>query len=264
MSWRWVRDPWKRRSVLAIVAVVLAVLCVWPQTYLAKAQLMPDNSGGGLAALLGQTGGGGALASLGALIGGRQSIESDLTVARSLAVAEDAADQMRREGFLPAKAPNAEGVDRGASALRHQTDIEVVRGGILQVSVVDHRPDFAKALVTAYAIAIRQRLGTLDVEEADKKKTVAADRMANATVNLARAQGELDRFRLANKLADPQVELGAAISLVTGLQARLAAQQAQLATLDKFATRDNIQIQAARAQVEAIKSSNRRRRGRRQ
>jgi uncharacterized protein involved in exopolysaccharide biosynthesis len=222
----WVRDPLKRRGALAVVAVILAVFCVWPRPYLARAQLMPDNSGGGLASLLGQTGGGGALASLGALIGGRQSIESDLTIARSLAVAEDVTNRLRQEGRLPAGTRTAGGPDRDVSALRHKADIEVIRGGILQVSVVDHRPEFAKALVTAYVLAIRSRLEALNVEEAKQKKAIATDRMADATINLARAQSELDRFRLANRLAEPQIELGAAISLVTSLEARLAAQQA--------------------------------------
>jgi capsule polysaccharide export protein KpsE/RkpR len=187
------------------------------------------------------------------LIGGRQSIESDLTIARSLAVAVDAANRLRQEGVLPARAGNEEGPERSVSALRHKADIEVIRGGILQVSVVDHRPAFAKALVTAYVLAIRNRLEALNVEESKQKKAIAADRLADATLNLARAQSELDRFRLANRLAEPQIELGAAISLVSGLEARLAAQQAELATLEKFATNDNIEVQTARAEVEAIK-----------
>jgi hypothetical protein len=248
----WMREPLKRRSILAVIAVVLAVFCVWPRPYLARAQLMPDNSGGGLASLLGQTGGGGALASLGALVGGRQSIESDLTIARSLAVAEDAAKTLRQEKLLPAEVANKEGPDRAVSALRHKAEIEVVRGGILQVSVVDHRPDFAKALVSAYELAIRNRLEGLNIEQAKQKKAIAADRLADASINLARAQSELDRFRLANRLAEPQLELGAAVSLVSGLEARLAAQQAELATLEKFATNDNIGVQTARAEVEAI------------
>jgi uncharacterized protein involved in exopolysaccharide biosynthesis len=253
MQSRWVREPLRRRGILVVAAIVLAFFCVWPRPYLARAQLMPDNSGGGLASLLGQTGGGGALASLGALIGGRQSIESDLTIARSLDVAADAASRMRQEGWLHAGPRNEPGPDRDVAALRHKADIEVVRGGILQVTVVDHRADYAKALVAAYTQAIRSKLAALNVEIAEQKKAIAANQMAQATVNLARAQTELDRFRLANRLAEPQIELGSAISIVTSLEARLAAQEAELAILQKFATSENIEVQAARAQVEALK-----------
>ncbi len=208
---------------------------------------MPDDSGGGLAALLGNAGGGGALASLGALVGGHQSIESDLTIARSQAVANDVADRLRRGGLGRGKTP-----DRIAAALRHSVDIEAIRGGILQITVLDHDPAYAKSVVSDYVLALRGRLATLNLEQTEQKKVVAAERMAEATISLTRAQGALDRFRLANRLAVPQIQLGAGISLVTELQGKLQAQQAELQTLQQFATRDNIQVQATRAKIGAL------------
>jgi uncharacterized protein involved in exopolysaccharide biosynthesis len=251
MSWPWVRDPLKRRSVLAIMVLVLAVLSIWPRPYLARAELMPDQNGGGLPSIL--SGGSGTLASLGALIGARQSIESDLTIARSQAVADVAADRLRRDGLLPTKDRDAGDSHGAPAALRHKVDIEAITGSILQVSVTDRDPVFAKAAVNDYILAIQSRLAAISAEQSTQKKAVAADRMADASVGLARAQSELDRFRLANKLAAPEVELGAAISLVTALEARLQAEETQLATLKTFATDNNVAVQAVRAQIGALR-----------
>jgi uncharacterized protein involved in exopolysaccharide biosynthesis len=250
IGWRWVRDPWRRRSLLLIGLIVLAFLSVWPRVYVAKAALMPEDNSGGLASIL--SGAGGTLASLGSLIGGRQSIEADLTIARSLAVAQDAAGRLKRDGYLGGA--HSGDIGQAAAVLRHRVVAEAIRGSILQLSVTDRDPAFAKAAVSDFADALRSRLQALDVTQTGQKKAIAANRMAEATLNLARAQSALDRFRLANRLAEPQIELGAAISLVTGLQARLQAEESQLATLEKFATDDNIQVQASRSQIEALKN----------
>jgi capsule polysaccharide export protein KpsE/RkpR len=217
----------------------------------AKAELMPDQSDVALPSILGA--GGGALASLGALIGARQSIESDLTIARSEAVADTAADRLRSQGKMMRAATEGRQPDLAGAILRKKVDVEVLTGSVLQVSVQDHDPNFAKAAVGAYAQAIRQHLATISAEESTQKKGIAAERLADSSVKLARAQSALDQFRLTNRLAAPEIELGAAISLVTGLQAKLQADQATLVGLEKFATNDNIQVQAMRAEIDALK-----------
>ena len=93
----WVQNPFRRRGAVVIAAIVLAVLCVWPRPYMARAQLLPNDYGGSLASLLGAAGGGGALA-LGALFGGHQSIESDVTITRSQAVLGVVVRRLRLEG----------------------------------------------------------------------------------------------------------------------------------------------------------------------
>jgi hypothetical protein len=251
MGWPWVRDPLRRRGILAVMALVLAVLSIWPRHYLASAEMMPDQSGSGLPSIL--SGGGGALASLGALIGSRQSIESDLTIARSQAVAEDAAGRLRQQGLLKAARASAGGGNTSAAAIGHLVNVEALSGSIVRVSVSDRDPGFAKAAVAAYVQAIRDRLAAISAGQSTLKKAVAADRMADASLSLARAQSALDQFRLANRLAEPQAELGAAVSLVTALQGKLQAAETELATLQTFATDENFQVQATRAQISALR-----------
>ena len=246
---RWARDPWKRRGTIAVAMLVLAVLCIWPRHYEARAELLPDDAGSVLSSLLGSASGGtGGLLSLGSLLGNKQSIESDLTIARSQVVLDDVVRRLHHEGRVSGD------LDRAATKLRHKVDMEAVRGSILSVTVVDHDAVFAKAVVTDFVAAIRARVAAITLEQAGQKRAVAVNRLGDASIQLARAQAALDRFRAQNKLAAPEVQLGAAVSLVTELQARLDAEEAQLQALQRFATNNNFQIQAAQAQVAALRS----------
>jgi capsule polysaccharide export protein KpsE/RkpR len=188
------------------------------------------------------------LLSLGNLLGNHQTIESDLTIARSQVVLSDVVRRLHTEGRISGD------LDRAEIKLRHKVELEAVRGSILRITMTDHDPAFAKAVVTDFVAAIRQRVAAITREQAGQKREVAVDRMSDATIELARSQAALDRFRAENKLAAPEAQLGAAVSLVTNLQARLDAEEAQLETLQRFATGSNFQIKAAQAEVSALRN----------
>lgn len=244
----FVRDPRLRRITVAVLAVVLAVLSVWPPLYVAKTEMVANDAGGTLTSLLG---GGGLTGSgiLGSLLGGRQSIEVDLTVARSQAVLEGTAVRLRREGRL-----KQGDLATAAYGLRGKLDIAAIRGGVLLITVRDHDRDLAKAIVTDYVAALRERLSELNEEQTAQKRAVVDNRLGNASVALESAQAALDQFRAANRLAAPEAQLGPAISLVTGLQATEQAEKAELQAQSQFATADNMEIKAARARLAATES----------
>ena len=243
----WIRNPLKRRLSVVAMALVLAVLCVWPRQYMARADLMPDDSGGGLSSALGA--GGGGLLTLGALLGNHQSIEADLTIARSQAVIIDVVRRMHLAS------PNAYGDERRAEIkLRHKADIESIRGSILQITVKDRDPGVAKAIVESFVVAVRGRLTRLNLDQAAQKKAVAVDRMGRSAIELANAQDAMARFRAVNRLAAPEIQLGASVTLLTGLQARLEAEQVGLQALRKFATNDNIQVQSTEAEIASLRN----------
>lgn len=247
MGLPWVRDPLRRRATLAVLAVIAAIFSVWPREYLAKADLIPDDSGGGLSSLLSSAGGGGLL-SLGALLGNHQSIEADLTIARSEIVIDDllkALPEAQRARL--GKGPMA------AVRLRKQTDLESIRGSILEITVKDRDPALAKALTQGFVTAIRGRLTTLNLEQAAEKKAVAQNRLAQATSDVARTQAALNSFRAANHLAAPEIQLGSAVAVQAALQGRLEAEEVQLQTLRKFATGNNVEVQAEQAQIAGLR-----------
>ncbi len=247
---RWARDPWKRRGSLAIAMIVLAVLCVWPRHYVARTEMLPNDAGSTLSSVLGSAGGtaGGVLA-FGSLLGNHASpIESDLTISRSQVVVADVVRRLHAEGLLSGD------LERAQAKLHHKATMEAMRGGILRVEITDHDPVFAKAAVTDYVAAITARVAAITREQAARKKEVTVSRLNAATIELAQAQRALDQFRATHKLAAPEIQLGAAVSLVTGLQAKLDADEAQLQALQRFATPGNFEVQALQAEVSALRN----------
>ncbi|MEO8927293.1 MAG: hypothetical protein ABI306_09030 [Caulobacteraceae bacterium] len=241
----WFRRPLRRRITFAVAALVLAVLCVWPRHYVAKADLMPQDSGGGLASLLNQSVG---LVSLGALLGSHQSIEADLTIGRSEAVLRAVVDRLHLVG-------HGRFHDRRQAeiALQKKIDVSAIRGSILQVQASDSDPEFARALVAASAAAIQDRLTTLSLEQAAQKRTVADNRMAEATKRLADAQAAITRYRTVNRLAAPEIQLGAGVAQLASLQGQLQAKEVELQTVERFATGDNIRVQAVQTEVAGLR-----------
>ncbi|MBA3811649.1 MAG: capsule biosynthesis protein [Caulobacteraceae bacterium] len=247
METPWLRHPTRRRFAFGIAAAVLAVLCVWPRHYVARAALFPQESASGLSGFLSQQGSGGGLAGLGALLGQRPAIETDLAVGRSNAVARDVAARLRLVGR-----PGFENLDRAEVRLRRKVDIAALRGSILQITAKDADPAFAKSLADAFAAAIQSRLAALTLGQSTQKRAVADNRMNEATLRLAKAQAALGRFREANKLAAPPAQLGVAVTQLGALQARLQAKRVELDILRQFATDQNLQVRAARAEIAGL------------
>jgi tyrosine-protein kinase Etk/Wzc len=244
----WFRHPWRRRLTFAVAALVFAILSLWPRHYLAEAQLLPQDSGGGLSATLAQQGTGGML-SLGALLGNKQPVESDLTIARSHAVLNLIIDKLRlvgRSGYSSR--------EQAAVKLKRKLSVIAIRGSILQIQVEDKDPDLARAIAGAAAGAIQDRLATISVAQAAQKRAVANDRFSHATVELAQAQAAISRFRTANKLAAPLEQLGAQVGLLASLEGRLNAKEIEVATLRQFVTPDNIKMQTALAELAVLRS----------
>ena len=244
----WLRDALRRRLTFGGVCLVLAVLCFFPRHYLAKAQLMPQSPGGGLSAML-SGGANGGLLSLGALIGQRQSIEAELAIARSHAVAVSVIDRLhltQRAGFHDPQ--------QAVLKLQKKTNIEAVRGSIIQIAVTDSDAAFATDIASAYAASIEERLATLNRRQTAAKRAVAEAKLDETTLKLARAQAALSQYREANKMAAPEGQLSAAVLQLGALQGRLQAKQVELGTLLRFATNDNVQVQAARAEIAGLQA----------
>jgi uncharacterized protein involved in exopolysaccharide biosynthesis len=243
---RWVRQAWRRRLIFAIATLLFMVLSVWPRHYTAEAELMPQDTGNGLSAALSQQGAGGML-SLGSLIGNKQPIEADLTIARSHAVREKVIADLHllgKRGF--------ETMAKAEARLRHKLSIVAIRGSILQFIIQDPDPRVAQAIAAAASNEVQNRLAALSVEQAAQKKTVALNRLSDATTRLAQAQAALTHFQTEHKLAAPEQQLTAGVNLLAGLQAQLQAKDVEIAARRNFATTNNFELQAALAQREAL------------
>ena len=242
----WIRNDLYRRTILAGLCVVFALLAIWPRHYLARTQMSPQDSSGGLSGVLAQAG---ALVSLSALVGNHAPIEDDLVVARSNIVLKGVVELLNLyRGNDP---------DRWAFyelKIRHQVDISAIRGSILQVDVTDQNPVHAVVIATDFVRSIRDRLSDISREETALKQAIANNRMANATTRLADAQAALMRFQTENKLAAPEAELGANVSLLASLQGQFDAKEVQLNSARQFMTPDNIQLKSLSQELESLKA----------
>jgi len=243
---RWFRSPLKRRATFAAAAFVVGVLCLYPRHYVARADLLPQDTGGGLSGVIGQSG---ALVSLGALIGSHQSIEVDVTVARSEAVLRDVIGRMQLIGRGRGQFRDMPDAER---KLRKKVDVEAIRGSILQVKSQDANPVFARNFVAAYAWAIQNRLTTLTLRQVAAKRAVANERLAQSAARLTAAQRAITNYRSVNKLAAPEIQLGAAVTELATLQARLQAKQVELQMVERFTTGSNIQLQSIQTEITSI------------
>lgn len=244
----WFRRPWTRRAVFAAAAFIAGLLCLWPQHYLAEADLLPEDSSGGLSAALSQ-GTGSALINLGSLIGNKQPVEADLTIARSEAVLIGI---IRRLG---SKLNHRYGDETAAArGIRKKIMIESVRGSVLQITARDHDPAFAQALAAAAAQSVQARLSELNLAQTEQRRAVATNRMADATQALTASQRALEQFRETHHLAEPIQQLGVAVGLLANIQAQVQAKQIEISTLQNFATKDNIKLQSAQAELKALQA----------
>ncbi len=243
-----IRRNRSRRISVAVVAVVLLVLTFFPEHYLAEAQLMPQDSGGGLSTALASQGSSGGLLSLGALLGNKQPVEADLTIARSQAVINLIIQRLHLIGRS-----NAADLQKTQAKLAKKIGIIAIRGSILQITIKDADRDFARRLAAATAQSIQDRLTQISLAQAAQKRAIASARLSDAAITLAKTQGALGSFRSANRLAAPEQQLGTAVGLLASLEGRLQAKQVEVDTLRRFTTGSNIQLQSAVAELAALR-----------
>jgi tyrosine-protein kinase Etk/Wzc len=241
------RDASRRRIGCALAGALLVFFCYFPRSYVARVELAPHESSVGLNAVL--SGGANGL-NLGALLGQPQSIQGDVAIGRSHAVAQDAIKKLRL-------------VERGVYhdtgeaevELSRKVDVEAVHAALLQIRIEDYDPVFAREVAVAYSEAIRARFAALSLSQVVRKRALAENRLSMAQMDLARDQAALEAFREVNNLAVPEAQFGAAVVQLSLLQARLQAKQVQLSTLSQFATDDNVEVRAVRAEIDGLQAS---------
>ncbi len=242
-------DARLRRRAYALIALILALLTVFPQPYVARAKVLPqDNNSIGLGSMMNALGG--QLQGFAALFGGaKQQTDMYLAVGRSSEVGHEVIRKLKLvgpEGYASAT--------KARIALARKVDVHSLTGGIIEVEVRTHDAGEAEALTRAYVGAIGNRIIALGKDRVERKRAIVAERFKEAADRVATTENALNDFRRRNKLAEPQAELGAALSVRAGLEARLQAKQVELQTLQKFQGPENPQLMAVQSEVAALRS----------
>lgn len=239
-------EPRKRRRAYAALALVLAALCVFPQPYVAREKVLPqDPSSLGL----GLSGGaGGGLQGVAALLGGaKQPIDLYLAMARSTEVADAVIAHL---GLVGA---DGYATQRDARlALARRVDVHSLTGGIIEIETRGFDATQAEDLTRAYGKAISDRISVLGRERTRRKTGIVRQRFGEATQRVAQAETALDAFRRRNNLAAPEAQLGTEISLRAGLQAQLQAKRVELQTLGAFLGPENPRLAAVQGEIASL------------
>lgn len=240
--WRWFRHPVRRRGIFAGIALVLALLSLFPRRYVAELQFTTQESGpAGLSAMLSQLGG------MFAGVTNRQTIESVLAVSRSYAVR---AEVVRRMGVTEAADPAA--FRRAVGRLDRALDVRVQRGAIVDVEVFGHDPDAVLRTASLYSEVVRTRLTELARANTQQKRAFLSGRYQDAQARVTQAEQAIERYRRANGLLAPAEQLGSGIGRTVGLQGALQAKQIQLDVALRSHNAASFEVRTIRAEMAAI------------
>ena len=239
-----------RRLLYVIVALVLAVLCYFPQPHVARSKLLPqDSSSAGLGQIINSLGG--QLSNFANLLtGGRAPNDLYLIIGRSDAVLNDVIATLKLAGpGRPYSSAREAKVD-----LREKVDVRLLLGGVVEIETTTLDPEQSLLYTKAFERAISNRIGLLTRQTTTRKGQIVAQRFRESIGRVNQTQGALDRFRRANRLASPEAQLGSELSLRTDLQGRLQAKIVELQTVQQFAGPENPQLRAVQTEIATLRA----------
>ncbi|MDE1914936.1 MAG: hypothetical protein KGJ57_05385 [Sphingomonadales bacterium] len=249
------RHPWlahaaRRRITVLVVAGALAGLSVWPVPYRAAVTLTPvdpstlgvnpASNGGGLGALA-MLGSGGATST-------QTLIESSLQVARSVYVRQQVSKRLN----LPARL--GKGEQATLRWLEREVDARSLRGGIIEVDTKQHDAKLALDLAGAYADAIRAQMAVVNRNQNEIREKALEQVLAQAGERLDKAQAAYDAYRLKTGSGDPLTNALQVTARAPAIDDMIAAKQAELQGLRRFATDSNFQVMKAQAELQALQA----------
>ncbi|MFM9937485.1 MAG: capsule biosynthesis protein [Novosphingobium sp.] len=242
------RDRRVRLIAYLVLGVVLAVLCVFPRPFMARAKVVPGDNN--TASLFSMSSGGSQLQNLASMFGDRSVTEVTLQLAKSEAVGSEVVTRLKLAGPGRAYAD-----DRAALvALDKHVDIHSLLGGIIEFESRAYDQDWALAVTKAYVEAMSDRMGTYVQAQVSRKRRIVEDRLRNSQERLVQAQAQLDAFRKINRLADPVAQLGEQLTVRAGLEGQLQAKKVELDTLRATAGPENPRLSVVAGQVASLQS----------
>lgn len=239
------KHPRNRRIGYAVLAVILAVLCLFPQPFVARAKILPqDTSSTGLNAVLNSIAGQDGVFS--AFLTNRQAIDIYLIIARSREVRSQVVENLGLVG--PGKRYMS--VGSAMTDIEDKVEINTMTGGVIQILTTTHDRSEAEQLTAAFSEAISDRIRSLGRDQLAIKQTIVRDRFEEATRRVAETETALNDFRRRTGFtANPDAELGTAISQRAGLEAALEAKQVEFATQRRFAGPENFELRAIQQEM---------------
>ena len=235
----------QRRALYAVVALVAVLLCLFPRPHVARVKILPQASTGGAGALISALGGGG-VQSFAAVLGAQKT--NYLIIGRSHDVQQDVVERLDLVEVW-----NSADQSAAERKLAKKVDIQLLTGGVLQVTARDTDPVFAKRLVEGFSEAIKTRLSGLGQEQVRTKRAIVTARLAEANTALETAERNLNAFRIENNLPSPEAELGAAVSTRLTLDAQIRGKEVEIETARQFQTDSSMRVRTLVSELMALR-----------
>jgi hypothetical protein len=247
----WVRNDRKRRLSYAVLAVVSAILIFFPKPYVARTKIVPQDTSASAAsttALLGALGGNAQ--SIGSLLtGGRPSNDLYLIIGRSDTVK---ADVIKRLGLVGPNAP-FQSQRKAMLWLERHVDVHLLLGGVMEIDTKLYDPDRAQAVTANYATAIGSHLARYGRQIINNKHRIVEERIRDAARRVALGESQVTEYRRSHNLADPELQLGAALSQRADLEAQLQAKQVEYQTMSQFRGPESAELMAVRSDIAGLR-----------
>ena len=244
---QFARDSRKRRIGYVVLASLLAVLCLFPRHYTARVKVVLDDpDSGGLVSLIGAFGG--RAQNFASLFSG-----STTDVALQLASSQSITDRVITTMKLAGPGRRYPTFRMAQLGLNSHVDVHSLTGGMIEIEVKSTDGPWALAVTNGYLDAISDRIATYGREQVVRKRGIIESRFAGAGQSVTRAEVALNDFRLRNRLADPQAQLGSQLALRTGQEAQLQAKLIELDTLRQVAGPGAISIRTLETQIAGLR-----------
>ncbi|MDB5701567.1 MAG: lipopolysaccharide biosynthesis protein [Sphingomonadales bacterium] len=247
-----VRDTRSRRIGYAVIALIFAFLCLFPEPFVARAKIVPQDTSATAASttnLLGALGAGSQ--SIGSLLtGGRPSNDLYLIIGRSESVMEQVIKMLNLVG------PNQRysTIPKAKLALAKKVDVHLLLGGVLEIETKTHSPKESTDLTIAYQDAISRQLAQFGRQIIINKERIVHRRFQDAIDRVARSEATLQAYRRANNLADPEVQLGAALTQRATADSELQAKEVELQTLRGVRGPEATEVLSLQTEIQALRA----------
>lgn len=248
----WVANRRNRLLAYLVLALVSGILIFFPQPYVARAKVVPQDTSASAASttsLLGALGGGSQ--SIGSLLtGGRPSNDLYLIIGRSDSVTEDVIKSLKLVG------PDGKysSVRKAKLALARRVDVHLLLGGVMEIETKLYDPEAARRLTVAYSDAISRHLARFGRQIISNKQRIVRRRFEDARSRVSAAEVALNAFRRNYNLAEPEQQLGSALSQRADLEARIRAKEIELQTTTQFRGPESTELAAIRSDLAGLRA----------
>lgn len=220
-------------STIAAAAIAAGCTLLIPNSYTARAQILPPQSQSSSAALLGQLGG--ALSGLaGASMGLKNPNDMYVGILTSRSVGDQLIQRFKLQSAYKTKYPSDT-----RSALQNSSSISSAKNGLIVVEVTDRDPKLASALANGYVEELQKMTQTLAITEASQRRLFFEKQLQQAKQGLSDAEVALKQAQEKTGLIQLTSQATGIIQAASQIKAQIAAKEVALGAMRTFATTSN-------------------------